>query len=93
MISYAFPHLGKINSQKQNEAEPRPQTCSSFDYTDNTKAREPLADWGSEDNAETQVRGGHQEGALCLLILIVKSGLLKHFCDRRKFKSNFPLLQ
>ncbi|KAI5933680.1 Nck-associated protein 5 [Manis javanica] len=45
---------GKINSQKQNEAEPRPQTCSSFDYTDNTKAREPLADWGSEDNAETQ---------------------------------------
>lgn len=45
---------GKINSQKQNEAEPQPQTCSSFDYTDNTKAREPLADWGSEDNAETQ---------------------------------------
>ncbi|XP_004403620.1 PREDICTED: nck-associated protein 5 [Odobenus rosmarus divergens] len=46
---------GKINSQKQNEAEPRPQTCSSFEYAENTIASEQLPDWGVEDpTAETQ---------------------------------------
>jgi len=55
MTSCTFPHLGKINSQKQNEAEPRPQTCSSFEYAENTIASEQLPDWGGEDpTAETQ---------------------------------------
>ncbi|XP_032712075.1 nck-associated protein 5 isoform X1 [Lontra canadensis] len=46
---------GKINSQKQNEAEPRPQTCSSFEYTENTITSEQLPDWGGEGpTAETQ---------------------------------------
>lgn len=58
MISCTFSHLGKINSQKQNEAEPRPQTCSSFEYAENTIASEQLPEWVSEDpTAETQVRG------------------------------------
>ncbi|XP_006834665.1 PREDICTED: nck-associated protein 5 [Chrysochloris asiatica] len=44
---------GKIASQKQNEAEPRPQTCPSFEYAENTVASDP--DWGCEDTAdETQ---------------------------------------
>uniref|UniRef100_A0A8C0KNZ1 NCK associated protein 5 n=1 Tax=Canis lupus dingo TaxID=286419 RepID=A0A8C0KNZ1_CANLU len=44
---------GKINSQKQNEAEP--QTCSSFEYAENTITSEQLPEWGSEDpTAETQ---------------------------------------
>ncbi|XP_064340774.1 nck-associated protein 5 isoform X2 [Camelus dromedarius] len=42
---------GKINSQMQNEAEPRPQTCSSFDYTENTMASEPLPAWGGDSAA------------------------------------------
>ncbi|XP_057173340.1 nck-associated protein 5 isoform X5 [Ursus arctos] len=46
---------GKINSQKQNEAEPRPQTCSSFEYPENTISSEQLPDWRGEDpTAETQ---------------------------------------
>ncbi|XP_030874699.1 nck-associated protein 5-like isoform X1 [Leptonychotes weddellii] len=46
---------GKINSQKQNEAEPRPQTCSPFEYAENTIASEQLPGWGGEDpTAETQ---------------------------------------
>ncbi|XP_034510336.1 nck-associated protein 5 isoform X2 [Ailuropoda melanoleuca] len=46
---------GKINSQKQNEAEPRPQTCSSFEYPENTITSEQLPDWRGEDpTAETQ---------------------------------------
>uniref|UniRef100_A0ABI7Z3P1 Nck-associated protein 5 C-terminal domain-containing protein n=1 Tax=Felis catus TaxID=9685 RepID=A0ABI7Z3P1_FELCA len=46
---------GKINSQKQNEAEPRPQTCSSFEYAENTMATEQLPDWGcAAPTAETQ---------------------------------------
>ncbi|XP_059022672.1 nck-associated protein 5 isoform X4 [Mustela lutreola] len=46
---------GKINSQKQNEAEPRPQTCSSFEYTENAITSEQLPDWGGEGPmAETQ---------------------------------------
>lgn len=58
MISYTFSCLGKINSQKQNEAEPRPQTCSSFEYPENTITSEQLPDWRGEDpTAETQVRG------------------------------------
>lgn len=58
MISYTFPHLGKIDSLKQNEAEPRPQTCSSFEYAENTMASQPLPDWRGEDaTAETQVKG------------------------------------
>ncbi|XP_045639162.1 nck-associated protein 5 isoform X1 [Ursus americanus] len=49
---------GKINSQKQNEAEPRPQTCSSFEYPENTIASEQLPDWRGEDpTAETQDKG------------------------------------
>lgn len=57
MISCIFSHLGKVNSQKQNEAEPRPQTCSSFEYTENTITSEQLPDWGGEGpTAETQVR-------------------------------------
>ncbi|XP_049745155.1 nck-associated protein 5 isoform X3 [Elephas maximus indicus] len=44
---------GKLTSQKQNEAEPRPQTCPSFEYAETTMASEP--DWGGEDAAaETQ---------------------------------------
>ncbi|EPY79031.1 hypothetical protein CB1_000966003 [Camelus ferus] len=42
---------GKISSQMQNEAEPRPQTCSSFDYTENTMASEPLPAWGGDSAA------------------------------------------
>ncbi|XP_008052020.1 nck-associated protein 5 [Carlito syrichta] len=46
---------GKISSPKQNEAEPRPQTCSSFKYAEDPMASEPLPDWGGEDAAaETQ---------------------------------------
>nr|XP_012595504.1 nck-associated protein 5 isoform X4 [Microcebus murinus] len=46
---------GKISSQKQNEAEPRPQTCTSFEYAEDPMASEPLTDWGGEDAAtETQ---------------------------------------
>uniref|UniRef100_A0A667GA49 NCK associated protein 5 n=1 Tax=Lynx canadensis TaxID=61383 RepID=A0A667GA49_LYNCA len=46
---------GKINSQKQNEAEPRPQTGSSFEYAENTMATEQLPDWGcAAPTAETQ---------------------------------------
>ncbi|XP_066089586.1 nck-associated protein 5 isoform X2 [Saccopteryx bilineata] len=46
---------GKINSQKQTEAEPRPQTCSSFEYAGNTMARELLPDWiGGDSPADTQ---------------------------------------
>uniref|UniRef100_A0A452TEW5 NCK associated protein 5 n=1 Tax=Ursus maritimus TaxID=29073 RepID=A0A452TEW5_URSMA len=49
---------GKINSQKQNEAEPRPQTCSSFEYPENTISSEQLPDWRGEDpTAETQDKG------------------------------------
>ncbi|XP_054430953.1 nck-associated protein 5 isoform X1 [Pteronotus mesoamericanus] len=40
---------GKINSQKENEAEARPQTCSSFEYAENTMAKELLPDWRAED--------------------------------------------
>ncbi|KAL2774452.1 nck-associated protein 5 isoform 1 [Daubentonia madagascariensis] len=46
---------GKISSQKQNEAEPRPQTCSSFGYAEDPMTSERLPDWGGEDAAaETQ---------------------------------------
>nr|KAF6450722.1 NCK associated protein 5 [Molossus molossus] len=49
---------GKINSQKQNEAEPRPQTCSSFEYAAHTMARELLPDWrGDAPPADTQDKG------------------------------------
>ncbi|XP_023565462.1 nck-associated protein 5 isoform X2 [Octodon degus] len=42
---------GKTSFQKQNEAELRPQTCSSFEYAEG----KPLPAWGSEDPAtETQ---------------------------------------
>ncbi|XP_036276812.1 nck-associated protein 5 isoform X2 [Pipistrellus kuhlii] len=45
---------GKIHSQKQNEAEPWPQTCSSV-CAENTLARELLPDWRGEDPpADTQ---------------------------------------
>ncbi|XP_054578788.1 nck-associated protein 5 [Eptesicus fuscus] len=48
---------GKIHSQKQNEAEPRPQTCSSV-CAENTLARELLPDWRGEDPpADTQDKG------------------------------------
>ncbi|XP_012505967.1 PREDICTED: nck-associated protein 5 [Propithecus coquereli] len=46
---------GKISSQKQNEAEPRPQTCASFEYAEDPMASERLPAWGGEDAAaETQ---------------------------------------
>nr|KAF6496637.1 NCK associated protein 5 [Rousettus aegyptiacus] len=46
---------GKINSPMQNEAEPRPQTCSSFEYAEDTMERELLQNWGGEDpSGETQ---------------------------------------
>ncbi|XP_032494171.1 nck-associated protein 5 isoform X4 [Phocoena sinus] len=48
---------GKINSQMQSEAKPRPQTCSSFEYAENTTAVEskPLLAWGGDGTAaETQ---------------------------------------
>ncbi|KAM5280410.1 LOW QUALITY PROTEIN: nck-associated protein 5 [Ctenodactylus gundi] len=46
---------GKATFQKQNEAEPRPQTCSSFEYAGNPVAGEPLPEWGSVSAAaETQ---------------------------------------
>ncbi|XP_045416276.1 nck-associated protein 5 isoform X3 [Lemur catta] len=46
---------GKIGSQKQNEAEPRPQTCASFEYAEDPMASERLPAWGGEDAAaETQ---------------------------------------
>ncbi|XP_053522776.1 nck-associated protein 5 isoform X3 [Artibeus jamaicensis] len=40
---------GKINSPKQNEAVARPQPCSSFEYAENTMARELLPDWRAEE--------------------------------------------
>lgn len=43
----------------QSEAKPRPQTCSSFEYAENTTAVEskPLLAWGGDGAAaETQVR-------------------------------------
>ncbi|XP_007936233.2 nck-associated protein 5 [Orycteropus afer afer] len=44
---------GKLTSQKQNEAEPRPQTCLSFEYAETTMASEP--DWAAANSAaETQ---------------------------------------
>lgn len=58
----------------QNEAEPRPQTCSSFKYAEDTMERELLQNWGGEDpSGETQVRDGRQEDAFHLLILMVNS--------------------
>ncbi|XP_067598227.1 nck-associated protein 5 isoform X1 [Pseudorca crassidens] len=48
---------GKINSQMQSEARPRPQTCSSFEYAENATAVEskPLLAWGGDSAAaETQ---------------------------------------
>ncbi|XP_061055371.1 nck-associated protein 5 isoform X4 [Eubalaena glacialis] len=48
---------GKINSQMQSEAKPRPQTCSSFEYAENTMAAasRPLLAWGGDSTAaETQ---------------------------------------
>ncbi|EHH22460.1 hypothetical protein EGK_05730, partial [Macaca mulatta] len=42
---------GKVSPQKQNEAEPRPQTCSSFGYAEDPMANQPLPDWGGEDAA------------------------------------------
>ncbi|XP_040084343.1 nck-associated protein 5 isoform X1 [Oryx dammah] len=46
---------GKISSQMQSEAEPRSQTCSSFEYVENTMASKPLPAWeGDGAAAETQ---------------------------------------
>ncbi|KAM8790772.1 nck-associated protein 5 [Rhynchonycteris naso] len=46
---------GKMNSQKQTEAEPKPQSCSLFEYAGNTMARELLPDWrGGDSPADTQ---------------------------------------
>uniref|UniRef100_A0A287AL24 NCK associated protein 5 n=1 Tax=Sus scrofa TaxID=9823 RepID=A0A287AL24_PIG len=46
---------GKINSQMENEAEPGPQTCSSFEYAENTTVSGPLPAWGADSAAaETQ---------------------------------------
>ncbi|XP_057407400.1 nck-associated protein 5 isoform X2 [Balaenoptera acutorostrata] len=48
---------GKINSQMQSEAKARPQTCSSFEYAENTTAAasRPLLAWGGDSAAaETQ---------------------------------------
>uniref|UniRef100_A0A452G5U5 NCK associated protein 5 n=2 Tax=Capra hircus TaxID=9925 RepID=A0A452G5U5_CAPHI len=46
---------GKIGSQMQNEAEPRSQNCSSFEYVENTMASKPLPAWeGDGAAAETQ---------------------------------------
>ncbi|KAM9084719.1 nck-associated protein 5 isoform 10-T13 [Megaptera novaeangliae] len=48
---------GKTNSQMQSEAKPRPQTCSSFEYAENTTAAasRPLLAWGGDSAAaETQ---------------------------------------
>ncbi|XP_016054983.1 PREDICTED: nck-associated protein 5 [Miniopterus natalensis] len=48
---------GKIPSPKQNEGEPRPQTCASL-YAENAMARELLPDWrGEEPPADTQDKG------------------------------------
>uniref|UniRef100_A0A8C3YS33 NCK associated protein 5 n=1 Tax=Catagonus wagneri TaxID=51154 RepID=A0A8C3YS33_9CETA len=49
------PSSGKINSQMENEAEPRPQTCSSFEYAEDTMVSGPLPAWGGDSAAaETQ---------------------------------------
>ncbi|XP_058520392.1 nck-associated protein 5 isoform X2 [Ochotona princeps] len=46
---------GKFDSQKQGEAKPGPQTCSSFEYANDSMATEQLPGWKSEDSAaETQ---------------------------------------
>ncbi|XP_010604505.1 nck-associated protein 5 isoform X2 [Fukomys damarensis] len=46
---------GKISFQNQNEAEPRPQICSSLEYAAGTVTGKPLPDWGSDGTAaETQ---------------------------------------
>uniref|UniRef100_A0A8C9P9E4 NCK associated protein 5 n=1 Tax=Spermophilus dauricus TaxID=99837 RepID=A0A8C9P9E4_SPEDA len=46
---------GRSSFQKQNEAGPTPQTCSSFKYAEDTMAGQPLPSWGGEDAAaETQ---------------------------------------
>ncbi|XP_029419107.1 nck-associated protein 5 isoform X6 [Nannospalax galili] len=46
---------GKNSFQKQNGAESRPQTHPSFEYAEDTAAREPLPRWRGEDAAtETQ---------------------------------------
>ncbi|XP_054978790.1 nck-associated protein 5 [Sorex araneus] len=46
---------GKVASQKQPEAEPRPHACSSFEYAENAMASEPLPERGGDDRAaETQ---------------------------------------
>ncbi|XP_054555640.1 nck-associated protein 5 isoform X2 [Talpa occidentalis] len=42
---------GKVTSPKQNGAEPRPQTCSSFEYADSTMAKKPLPGWEDEDTS------------------------------------------
>ncbi|XP_064238896.1 nck-associated protein 5 isoform X2 [Aotus nancymaae] len=42
---------GKGSTQKQNEAERRPQTCSAFGYAEDPMASQLLPDWGSEDAA------------------------------------------
>ncbi|XP_040827416.1 nck-associated protein 5 isoform X2 [Ochotona curzoniae] len=46
---------GKLDSQKQSEAKPGPQTCSSFEYANDSMATEQLPGWKSEDSTtETQ---------------------------------------
>lgn len=64
VTSRAFPHLGKLDSQKQSEAKPGPQTCSSFEYANDSMATEQLPGWKSEDSTtETQVRGSLVRGS------------------------------
>lgn len=46
---------GKLDSQKQSEAKPGQQTCSSFEYANDSMATEQLPGWKSEDSTtETQ---------------------------------------
>ncbi|XP_037706334.1 nck-associated protein 5 isoform X5 [Choloepus didactylus] len=42
---------GKISSQKQNEAEPRPRACPLFEFAETLRVREPLPAWAREDAA------------------------------------------
>lgn len=69
----------------QSEAKPRPQTCSSFEYAENTTAVEskPLLAWGGGRRCcGDPGKESRQEGTLHLIVLSVKNDLLNHFCDR-----------
>ncbi|XP_077009716.1 nck-associated protein 5 isoform X3 [Tamandua tetradactyla] len=82
---------GKVNSQKQTEAEP--QTCPLLEYAETMRTREPLLAWARADAAaETQVRELPREDDIHPSVLLVTGELLPCVCERFHFKLNLLFL-